>query len=207
MKAIIILIIGNLLLQDVFGQEYQLEPLRDSDRIKGIQFHYASRGKYAGVDIFLFRNGTFRYENYTCMADYYSTGTWTINKDIITFSTGIRTDDLPVKLVYRPRDSSDKYIKRLASPVDLNGNELKAAIYVNNPHIACFYGDGSCFGKYERIDSIQIGVNSFSSKWLKVKEGEEIVQPIIQTTELFGHYVLFDRRFRRIKNKLISLDK
>jgi len=193
--------------QASFGQYYKLEPLQDSDRVKGVQFHYALRGGYAGVDLFLFKNGTFRYENYTCMADYYSTGTWTLKNDIITFRSGIRINDLPVKLVYRPRNASDKYIKRLADPVDLNGNELKAGISINTEKTVCFYGDATCFGKYEHIDSIQIGVNRFTSKWLKVNEGDDIVQPIVQTTESFGRYVIFDGVYIRSKNKLIEQKK
>jgi len=208
MKSIIILIIVNLCIQNTaFAQYYKLEPLTDSARKKGLQFHYASRSEYAGVELYLFKNGTFRFENYTCIADYYSTGTWTLRNEVLTFRSNIRKDDLPVKLVYRQRDSSDKYIKRLADPRDLNGNDLRAGIYVNTERTACFYGDSYCFGKYESIDSIQIGVNDFKSKWIKVKEGDEIVQAIVQTTEQFGRYVTYDATFRRSKNKLISLDK
>jgi hypothetical protein len=208
MKSIIILIIVNLCIQNpAFAQYYKLEPLKDSDRKKSIQFHYASRSKYAGVELYLFKNGTFRFENYTCLASYYSTGTWTLRNEVITFRSDIRKDDLPVKLVYRQRDSSDKGIKRLADPRDLNGNELRAGIYINTELTACYWGDSYCFGKYEGIDSIQIGINDFRSKWMKVKEGDEIVQAIVQTAEQFGSYVAYDAKFRRSKNKLISIDK
>ena len=208
MKSIIALIIVNLCIYNAaFAQYYKLEPLSDSDRIKGVQFHYAHRVEYAGIDLYLFKNGTFRFENYTCMSNVYSVGTWTLKNEIIALRNNIRKNDLPVKLVYRQRNSSDKYIKRLADPKDLNGNELRAGIYINTENTACFDGDSYCFGKYESIDSIQIDVNGFRSKWMKVKKGDEIVQAIVQTTEQFGSYVEYEAIFRRNKNKLIRLDK
>lgn len=181
--------------------------LTKSEIKKGVKYHYSSGGDYASAHLYLFKNDSFRFESHTCMTSDFSLGSWTIKNNLIRLTSNIQKDNVPIKLLYRSKDSSEKKIKRLAIPKDLTGRELWATIYVNNDTTACFDGDLSCFGNYSSIDSIRLYLNNgLSSPWVKVNtSGNEIVQIVLQSTIDLIDYICYNATFRRNKNQLIRV--
>lgn len=190
------------------AQGYKLIPLKNSEIKNNVKYHYLSGSKYTVSELYLFKNGSFRFESQTCLYGSFSTGNWTIKNEILQLKSDIQEKNIPVKLLYRSRDSSDNQIKRLAMPKDLTGKELKATIFINNDSTSCFYGDFFCYGNYSTIDSVKLDLNNgLKSTWIKVNAGAEIVQLVLQSSIDLTNYILYNATFKRNKNKLIGLDK
>jgi hypothetical protein len=204
-------ILLNIFIHPISMAQYELVPLKNAEIKKGIKYHYYYRGPggFAVCELYLFHNGSFRYEDYTCMSAAFSSGNWTIKNNLVKFTSDIQNTSVPVKLLYRSRDSSDIGIKRLAAPVDLAGNKLlfTTSVCINSDTIPCYGGDSYCFGTYKTIDSVMVRLeNGLRSAWLKVNTGNEIVQLIVEGMDL-KNAIPYNETFKKQKNKLILLHK
>ena len=195
-----------------YGQDLKLIPLTTQEVKEKVQYHYQYEyqdGHVGTIDLLLLKNGTFKYFLASNVYYTFSTGRWKRSKDIITLNSDIQKNELPIKIIYRSKDSSDFDIKKISFIKDLKGNVISYAfVYINNDSTSCMDGDILCIGSYKSIDSIRVGFENYgiSSKWIQVNPFDGIIQIIIQTHRNLRNYIVFNNvKYRIYKSNLKKL--
>jgi hypothetical protein len=190
-------------------QELSLIKLTKEEENKSAKYHYqweSTDGHVAIIDLFLFGDQTYKYSISSNVYNAFSSGHWKIFKDTMTLTSNLQKDNLPIKVLYRQRDSNDFNVRKIAFLKDLNGTLVNYAfIYINNDSTSCDYGDLLCIGNYNSIDSIRVRLENHGiySPWVRIKPFNDLIQVIIQTTQNLRNYIVFDEEKYLIqKNKL-----
>lgn len=207
-KLILILLLS--IFHEVIAQDFQLVSRSiEKRKDKNLFSHYTlSYDRYAGSELFLYKNGKFTYWTYTDLSRQFSTGTWTQRDDIIELKSIIGKNALPVNVTYLIDRPADAEFKRFAVIKDLNDSGyVKAAIHINDDSVACFGGDIECFGTYSSIDSVRVTLtDEIYSQWIRVDPSKGIIQLTLQTKIDLYQYFPVHLRLRKVKNKLKRLE-
>ncbi len=155
-------------------------------------------------DLFLYKNGQFRYSRRDNLYPEHSEGNWKIKNGKLILRSTIQPNKLPVKISYSPVDSNGK--RRIAQIRDLKDDVTEAFVVVNADSVSCYYGDRLCNGSFDTIHRVRVGLESseLRSAWINVKPGTETIQLVIDTELDVRRYRLFNKVFTIRNNKLIE---
>lgn len=206
-KILSILITLFFLLQEMACQDYCLRPVALSHKEKTenkLVGHYRfDYDRYAGSELYLYKDGRYAYATFTDVSRQTSAGKWTSQRGIIELKSAIGKGSLPVKVTYASR-VSDTLARKFAVVRDVTGKEsCKAAIYVNHDSVTCFGGDLECFGTFRTVDSVKVAINEeIYSQWVKIDGSRGVVQLTLQTNVDLDRYFSMHIRLRKEKGKL-----
>jgi hypothetical protein len=146
----------------------------------------------------------FRFENGTCLINSFSTGKWVKENGELVFTSDYQKGNLPVKLRYRKRDCNDYDTKRISFVKDYQGKPMYyAGVYINSDTLSCYDGDVLCSGDIKSTDSVKVYLDSGpTSRWIKVKATDEIMELTIQPAVDFSNYIIYNEKLRKKKDGL-----
>jgi hypothetical protein len=169
--------------------------------------HYQvfSDDSLASVSLYLYKHGTFEYQNATCITYRFSTGIWTKKGSIITLNSFIQKDQLPISINYIKTDSVGQKNKVLVGRSPTGERITALVVYMNNDSTSCIVGTPFCNGSYDYIDSIRVHLDGgFHSQWIKTERNRGDIEPVIQTTIPLEKYFPIRNEQYRLGNKQIS---
>lgn len=143
-----------------------------TEESRSVQAHYQYESKddhFAFIDLWLLKDNRYEYKITSNVYNAFSEGTWKKSKSILTLTSSIKSDNLPIKVSFRPKDSSDFDVKRIAFVKDLNGKVIaNVFVYVNNDSTSCMDGDLLCREEYDSINRIRVQYENWglSSPWV-----------------------------------------
>jgi hypothetical protein len=210
-KITVFLLLSVHLVLTGYSQDFHEVPLSNSERKSNVIQHYqyaSEDGHVAIIDLILFKNKTYKYQNNSNVYSAHSKGKWSIHNNILTLNSDFQQDQLPIKVYYRTRNTSDAGIKKIAYVKDMMGNVADyALIHVNNDSTLCSYGDAFCDKEIDRIDSLKVVLeNGLRSQWIAVPQATGILQVVLLSAESLEHYsVLTNQRYKIGKGVLKSI--
>jgi hypothetical protein len=175
-------------------------PLTKAEVSQKIKAHYSYQsedGHFALLDLWLMKNGTYEYKITSNTYNGFSEGTWKQSNRFLTLTSKIQKDNLPIKVSFRPKDSSDFDVKKIAFVKDLKGNVItNVFVYINNDSTSCLDGDLMCQGEYDLIKRIRVQYENFgiTSQWININPFKGLLQIIIQTTKDLSRFIVFDEK-------------
>ena len=179
----------------------------------GVQAHYhfeSKSGHFTIIDLWLLKESKYEYEITSNVYNAFSEGTWQQSKGRLVLISHIKKNNLPILVSFRPKDSSDYDVKRIAFIKDLNGKVISNAIvYINNDSTSCIDGDLMCNGKYASINKIRVQYENYgiSSEWVNVRPFEGLLQVTILTKKELSNFLVFNpKRYQVLKNKIKVID-
>lgn len=208
MKHIVFTIIFLLNSLFIFSQNYIKVKLNKKEKQTGIQSHWqrdATDGHYVMFDLFLYRNGQYEYLRTDNLYPEYSNGSWTMSENQLIIRSRFQKNELPVKISYIPSDTNGK--RKIAQIRNLKNDIIEAYSCINTDSTMCYYGDQLCKGSYDNIERVKVGLENseLQSPWIKVKQGNETIQLIIDTDLNIKKYSTFTKVFLVSKNKIIEI--
>jgi hypothetical protein len=179
--------------------QYKQVPLTNAESRNGVLRHYQIADTYASAHLFILPGKRFRFENYTCLTNSYSEGTYRENENEIIFTSTLQKGTLPLQIEYHKRDPGDSLVKRIALLQDADGRVVNDGfVHINDDSTSCILGDNLCTKELNSIDSIKIVLSGgVSSKWIKVNPGKEIIQIRILARGELEKYVIYNGRYRK----------
>lgn len=194
------------------SQDLTLIKSTAQDMAKNVQYHYhweSTDGHVEIIDLFLFKNHSFKYSIVSNVYNVYSTGSWHIWKNIVTLKSDFQKGTLPIIISYRQRESTDDNVKRVAVVKDLDNKPVSSAfVCINNDSTKCISGDLFCNGDYAQIDSVKVALENDgpTSQWMAIAPHEGIIQINIATKQDLENYVILKgKKYRLYEDKLIEL--
>jgi hypothetical protein len=179
--------------------QYKEVPLTNAERGNGVLLYYQIADTYASAHLFILEGKRFRFENYTCLTNSYSEGTYRETENEIIFTSTLQKGTLPLQIEYHKRAPGDSLVKRIALLQDADGRVVNDAfVHINDDSTSCIFGDNLCTKDLNSIDSIKIGLSGgVSSKRIKVNPDKEIIQKRILARGELEKYVNYNGRYRK----------
>ena len=201
----LLLIFFNL---SVHGQDLKRVSLSKKE-ISSVKAHYqweSTDGHFAIEDLWLLKNGTYEYKITSNLNNAFSDGVWNQSEDILTLTSELQKDNLPIKVSFHPKGNSDFDVKRIAFLRDLNDSVVwNAFVYINNDSTSCMDGDLTCRGEYTVINRIRVQYENYgiSSQWVNIKPFEGLLQVTIQSRKDLRNFIVFaSKKYRLVNNRL-----
>jgi hypothetical protein len=165
-------------------------------------------GDRAFINLRLFKNGNYEFKYTSNTVNAFSDGAWIQANGILTLQSEIQKDSLPIKVSFRPKESSDLDVKRIAFIRDLNGSIVTSAfICINNDSTACTTGDLSCRGiSHSSINRIRVQYmnDGLSSQWVDIPTFDGLLQVTIQTKKNLAEFLVFDSKKYQVENNWLQ---
>jgi hypothetical protein len=179
--------------------QYKEVPLTNGERRNGVLLHYQIADTYASAHLYILPGNRFRFENYTCLTNTYSEGTYREAENEIILTSTLQKGTLPLQIECQKRAPGDSLVKRIARLQDADGRVVNDGfVHINDDSTSCIFGDNLCTKELNSIDSIKIVLSGgVSSKWIKVNPGKEIIQIRILARGELKKYVIYNGRYRK----------
>ncbi|HEY0057630.1 MAG TPA: hypothetical protein VGB56_00760 [Flavisolibacter sp.] len=133
-----------------------------------------------------------------------------MKKDTLSLRSFIRSDDVPVKLMYSNDTSGMIGGFKISIVQNTKGEHMTDGfVHINSDSVRCLPMMGNCLGDYSQIDSVKVVFeNGLSSRWLRVerKDYQRII-PVAQVDFLISGYTALDRQYKLSKSSLMLLQE
>jgi len=165
------------------------DTLSNEDISKGILSIYTSSSFENLFQLTLYKNSKYDYQYQSTNYSIFSSGTWEKGNDLISLTSEVDSNNVPVKFYFDSTNSNPK--TQLAIPVNNKESQFPdSRIFINNDSTYCFPYFDTCIGKFAYIKKIRVDFgNGFKTKWLFFEKSNfkhlQIVVPVDYTFEKY----------------------
>ena len=209
MRFFLLLLI--LLSLTVQGQDLARMPLTKNEKAHKVNAHYqweSKDGHFALIDLWLHHNHNYVYRITSNVYNAFSYGRWIQLNGVITLSSTIKQNNLPIEVSFPTKNNDDLEVKKIALVTDLNDSLVtNVFVYVNDDSTACILGDAICKGTFDSIYRIRVQYenNGPSSKWISINSYDGLIQVTIQTKVNLTNFLVFDQKKYQVKTNRLKL--